>query len=205
MADPILDAATHALTARHGCHTVLLYGSRARGDATPDSDYDLIGFRDAGPARREAYTHDGAYIDAFIYPESDAAEPAGLLHVRGGLVLRQRDGFGDRLLAALDACHAAGPPPWPADERAAFRVWCDKMIARAGRGDLEGRYRRGWLVFELLEVYFKARGRWYEGSKAAFAWLATHDPETHAAFDAALAPNAPLSAVETLVTRVWTI
>jgi uncharacterized protein len=31
-----------ALAARHGCRNVRVFGSRARGEATPDSDVDLL-------------------------------------------------------------------------------------------------------------------------------------------------------------------
>ena len=32
------------LKEKHHCHTVILYGSRARGDYTDTSDYDIAGF-----------------------------------------------------------------------------------------------------------------------------------------------------------------
>ena len=37
------------LTADHGCHAVILYGSRARGDFQPASDWDVAGICEAGP------------------------------------------------------------------------------------------------------------------------------------------------------------
>jgi predicted nucleotidyltransferase len=42
------------MQALYGCHTVILYGSRARGDATAESDYDVLGVRDSGEAIRDA-------------------------------------------------------------------------------------------------------------------------------------------------------
>ena len=50
----ILEAITQELCDQHGCHTVILYGSRARGDATEASDYDILGIRDSGVSFRDA-------------------------------------------------------------------------------------------------------------------------------------------------------
>ena len=205
-ADPVRDAVVAELQGKHGCHTVILYGSRARGGATPASDYDVLGIRAEGPAFRDARVEDGAYLDLFVYPEAKVAEPdQELLRIRGGVALVQRAGFGDALLAKVDALYAAGPPAWAADEREASRAWGGKMLARAAQGDVEGDYRRALLHTQLLEDYFKARGLWYEGPKVAFAWLERHDPQTKSAFARALAPGAPLGASEYLAARVWSL
>ena len=39
------------LIGNHGCHTVILYGSMARGDATECSDVDVLGIRETGLVR----------------------------------------------------------------------------------------------------------------------------------------------------------
>jgi len=45
--ETLIQTLSEELQRRHGCHAVILYGSRARGDETSDSDYDLAGFRSA--------------------------------------------------------------------------------------------------------------------------------------------------------------
>jgi predicted nucleotidyltransferase len=191
------------LRREHGCHTVILYGSRARGDAGVESDYDLIGFRADGPSVRDARWIFGAYLDAFVYPESKVDETGSeLLQVRGGAVLCEERGVGARLLARLEAVHAAGPAPLPADEALAIRSWAHKMVRRAARGDLEGHYRHTWLLKSLLEDYFALRGLWFQGPKAAFAWLAANAPEVHRAFAEALTPGARLDALARLAELV---
>jgi hypothetical protein len=199
-----LDACVAELTTEHGCHTVLLYGSHARGDATPASDYDLLGLREVPGQLRIAHTRLGVYLDAFVHgPELLDGPFEPLLKLRGARVLVQREGLGDRLLALVEARFQEGPTPWPPDERAAVRAWVDKTLDRIARGDVEGHYRRVMLLHNLLEDYFHARGQWYLGSKAALAWLAAHDPATCQAFEVALAPGADLADVTSLARRVW--
>src|SRR4051812_49255729 len=86
----------------HGCHTAILYGSWARGQAGPESDLDVLYVREAGSAFRDARVIEGSYLDGFIYPESDLAVPnPELLRVLGGRVLCEANGFGTALLAKL--------------------------------------------------------------------------------------------------------
>jgi hypothetical protein len=202
--DPIIEQLVERLRRDAGCHTIILYGSRARGDATADSDYDVIGFRDRdGPVEREAGRWRGALMDIFIYPAVRAEQvDAELMHIRGGQVLIDRDGVGQRLLDGLDELHAQGRTPLAPDEREARRAWCWKMLDRAMRGDIEGDYRRVWLLTMLIETYFDLAAAWYPGSKAAFEHLHVADPATFALFQAALTPNASIGAVAALVERV---
>jgi hypothetical protein len=213
-----LAALVAELRDRHGCHTVILYGSRARGDHRPDSDYDVLGIRDApaashdGPAAnraapgayRDARDWRDTWLDAWIYCDADL-EPRALLHIDGGRILLERDDRGRTLLEAVAAALRHVPPPLTPEERTLRVSWSRKMLARARRGwpdDLEGNYRRTWLLFDLLESYFCLRGLWYQGPKKAFAWLETHDPAAWRRFDAALRPGAGLEPLEALVELV---
>jgi hypothetical protein len=203
-ADPALDRLVARLDGEEGCHTIILYGSRARGDAGPDSDYDLIAFRDReGPPARETGLRDGALLDVFIYPTERLAGPGSdMLHVRCGRALRDRDGAGAAFLARLDEVFAAGPDPLPADEIAARRNWAWKMLDRAARGDVEGHFRRAWLLTMLLENFFLLRNEWYLGSKAALGVLRAEHPSVYAVLERALAPAASLAEIEALVVVV---
>src|SRR4051812_39434679 len=141
------------LMATHGCHTAILYGSLARGDATPQSDVDILCVREDGPSFRDARIEEGVYIDAFIYPEAKLATPEpSLLRVLGGTVIRERDGFGTALLARLRDLHDRGPTPVPDDERRAVLLWSRKMLDRfRGQRGLEADYRRMQLLLQSLE------------------------------------------------------
>jgi hypothetical protein len=202
--DPVLDRLVARLEGEEGCSTVILYGSRARGDAGPDSDYDLVGFRDGdGPPARETGVRDGALLDVFIYPAARLAEPgAEMLHMRGGRALRDRDGRGAAFLTRLDEVFARGPAPLPADELTARRNWAWKMLDRAGRGDVEGYFRRAWLLTMQLENFFLLRSEWYLGSKAALGVLQAQHPAVYALLERALTPAASLAEIEALVLAV---
>ena len=201
--DPLIHQIADELRDRHGCHTVILYGSRARGDQRPGSDYDLLGIRAGGERMRDARLWNGAYLDLFIYPEQLIAQPdETMLQWLGGVVLFQQGQIGDTLLARLDAIFRAGPAPLPADERQTRRVWAGKMLDRAREGDIEANYRRAWLLTALLEDYFQLRDQWYLGPKRSLIWLREHDSAAYAAFDAALRPGASLDQIAALIGHV---
>jgi hypothetical protein len=202
--DDVLDRLVARLEGEEGCRVIILYGSRARGDAGPDSDYDVIGFRDGQrPPARETGVRDGALLDVFIYPAERLAEPsASMLHVRGGRVLRDRGGQGAAFLAQLDEIFDAGPDPLPADEVEARRNWAWKMLDRAAHGDIEGNFRRVFLLTMQLENFFLLRNEWYLGPKTALKVLQTEHPAVYATLERALTPGASLAEIEALVLAV---
>jgi uncharacterized protein len=181
-----LQSIAEDVRAKHKCHTLILHGSWARGDAGPTSDYDLLAIRRRGnKVVRDARLWEGAYLDIFVYPEKRVGAEA-LLHVRGGKVLFQENRIGDSLLARINKVHARGPKPLTHDEISARRIWAQKMFERLQAGDPEGNYRRVWLLTALLEDYFVLQSRWYEGPRAAFKWLRKHRPDDYAKFESAL-------------------
>ncbi|MGZ3699673.1 MAG: GNAT family N-acetyltransferase [Bdellovibrionota bacterium] len=203
MNDPILTQIASDLRDRHGCHTVILYGSRARGDATEASDYDVLGVRVSGEPFRDARLWNGVYLDTFVYAEKDLKEPHdGMLEMRHGKILFQKDDFATRFFAQLEKIHQAGPKKLRTDEIQALRTWHDKALARIRAGGIQGNSRRAELVPALLEHFFTTRGEWFRGPKASFQWLKEFRPDLYDAFDQALAPDATFSVLERLVSLV---
>lgn len=201
--DPTLETITQELCQKQGCHTVILYGSRARGEATSLSDYDVLGIRESGDIWRDARLWNGIYLDTFVYPEAKIEQPdENLLHIRGGIVLKQKGDLGSRFLERLEKIYQAGPKGLAPDEIRARKTWARKMLVRATQSDAEGDYRRVWLLTALLEDYFLIRRQWYQGSKKALQWLETYEPKTYELYRRAIKPNATLSEVEKLVDAV---
>lgn len=201
MKNALLSLLCQDLRQKYRCHTLILYGSRARNAASAASDYDLIGFRARGEVIHDAREIKGVFLDAFIYPDA-RAKAANLLRIRGGKVLFQKKNFGDALLARIDKAYAKGPKPMSRQDKIAAKVWVQKSLARVKAGGTEGNFRRAWLLTALLEDYFNLRGLWYEGPKAALKWLAENDPVSLALFEQALNPNAQLVDLEKLVSMV---
>ena len=92
-ADPILTRFRAALVELYGdrLDQIVLFGSRARGDATPESDYDIAVFLSAftdrwreldrlADLRVRFFDETGAFIDAKPYPAAAYREATPLMH-----------------------------------------------------------------------------------------------------------------------------
>jgi len=200
-----LSEIVQTLTVDYGCHAVILYGSRARGDFQSTSDWDVAGICEAGATvpRRVARAFHGAWLDAFVYAEAafTVIDPELLRFLPSRILVDER-GFAKSLLERVATLDKQGPPPLPEGEDEMVRVWYAKMLLRIARGDLESKYRQVELLYQALDNYFKLRRLWCRGPKAGLPWLATHDPETYAAFARALEPHASLEDLRALVQRV---
>lgn len=201
-------ALVEELVRTHRAHTILLYGSYARGDATAESDIDVACFAEVPETYRDARVWNEQFLDGFIHPTAMATQAAReeWLKLVGAVVLLDEQGLARSLLDRVEALDRSPLTPLPQTERQMRRVWSVKMIARIKRGDIEANYRWHWLLHQLLEDHYPMIGQRYPGPKRAFADLATRDPATLAAFERALVPGAPIDAVEALVAhldRVW--
>jgi nucleotidyltransferase-like protein len=201
--DRLLQEVCTALTRDSHAHTILLYGSRADGTETEFSDYDIAAFADVPVTKRDTRIVDGQFLDVFLHPQAVLRTPSKEhLTLRGSEILLQRGTEAADFLASIDALFHRGPEPLPADEVDARRTWARKMALRMRRGDIEGDFRRVWLLTALLEDYFALRDMWYQGPKKSFQWLRASDVRTYRAFKEALKPNASFDAIDDVVALV---
>lgn len=201
--DPLLKKIEHEIIQNYKCHTIILYGSRARGEATSTSDYDILTIREKGELERDCRLFENFYLDIFVYSEEAVRNPdTSLIRIKDGIVLRQKDSMGDDLLTKIKAIFNAGPPITPAWEKHEINTWVMKMFDRAKQNDTEGNFRRHWLLHDLLECYFKLRDKWYLGPKESFQWLNKNDLKIYSAFNDALKPNATFDEIEKLISYV---
>lgn len=182
--DVVLRSIVEELKNKYHCHTVILYGSRARGDYTLTSDYDVAGISESEKKQRIARFDDlyHVYHDIFIYSEKDFS-PLQEEHLTmvDGKVIIEANNFGKNLLNQLK--HFLKKAPLISkNEIQTRKVWYKKMASRAAVGDLEGKYRHIWAIFAILEDYFTFRGMHYLGPKKAFHYLEQHDPQILALF-----------------------
>jgi hypothetical protein len=197
----MLDLLRRYLEEDLGCHTAILYGSRARGDWEATSDIDVVAFRDAGETGQVAHRWQDLFLDLFLYLTATKPDP-DWLRLHGGRVLFQRGSDGDEVLAAVGAMFAAGPEPLSVSGAQTRRLWSEKMLARAEKGDPEGNYRRHWLLMALLEDYFALRRQWYLGPKRNLTFLRSERPKDFAAFRRAFDPSASIDDIRAAVAMV---
>lgn len=197
--DKILKSLINELKNNHGCHTIILYGSHARGDATEKSDFDILGIKDKGEFYRIGRDCCGVFLDAFIYSVGNLPASSDLLRVHSGKILLDENGIGERLLKTINEEFEKPVQKLPDWEKELRKTWVKKMYERSLVGDIEGNHRRHWLLFDLLENWFNLNGIRFEGSKKAFEFLKSEKPELYLLFEKALKPGAQDSEILALI------
>lgn len=201
--DPIMRTAVAWLVTHKNCHTVLLFGSHARGDATKNSDYDLVGIKSNGPHERIGKKKNGAFLDIHIFNTAHLRRlDNSYQFLADAILVHSQSRYGQNLIKRLRALIQTKPKRPTKQEQQFEILWIEKMLERAAAADLEGYYRRYWLLHELPAIYFKHRGLLYQGSKQAFRWLEQNDIATHQAFIKAYKKPESLVVLRHLVTRV---
>lgn len=181
--DNLSRLASDYLIKKYNPHTLILYGSRARGDFSVTSDIDIACFCDEIPATKEALLFHEVYLDAWIYPLSYMSSVSDdALRFSESLLVLDKHGYGARYLAAVQERLKLGPEKLSQSDREHLIHWINKMLGRVRYDDPGGNYRKAWLQFELLETYFKLRGLWFLGDKKSFAYLKENDKEGYQLF-----------------------
>ncbi len=180
-------------------HTIIVYGSRATGDATSTSDIDIACFCDKPMTSKDARLIGGMDLDAWIYATEamNASSREFFKLIDGYSVLDEQKlwlPFHHKIAAQI----AKGPNAISNEDRSHKIQWIAKMLKRVQQNDVEALYRKNWLAFDLLETYFEFRNEWYFGPKKSFQWLEIHDPEVLCLFKAVYAQPDNLHALNKL-------
>lgn len=201
--DDILDLALEELKEKYDPHTVILYGSHARNEATETSDIDIACFCERPDEQKDARLFHGVYLDVWVYPTTFLSSvPEESLRFGDGKVVYDTHGLGSDYLAKIKQKLADGKPPMSDTDKAHLQEWVMKMLERAHDKDLDGNYRRTWLQHDLLEIYFEIRGLWYLGSKKSFAYLKQHDQSVFILFEKLYKEPLNLNLLTTLANQV---
>ena len=168
---------------------IVVYGSFADGSNGPDSDFDALVITPCEAPWHDTSDFGDTRLDVFIYPPEAFAgdfDPEPFLQVFVGRIALDAHGTALALVDRVNRHLAALPRKSEPELRDAV-AWCQKMLARAHRGDAEGHFRRHWLLTESLEIYMDLRGWRYPGPKKALRQMSQGDHESHALYARALA------------------
>ena len=130
----------------------------------------------------------GVVLDAFIYPPDQFLseyDPAEFAQVWDGKIILDKNGMGGWLKKnVLD--YIEHIPLKTAKDVSQEIKWCEKMLLRTMRGDVEGYYRWHWLLCDSLEIYFDIKGIHYYGPKKALHFMEESDSEAFHIYSKAL-------------------
>ena len=178
------------LKRHYRCHTIILFGSYARGDNTSESDLDLLAFTDHVHPNVDTHTVGGVQLDCTLHDSSELVACNAMLQAVDGVALLDEEGLADGFLKGLSKLRNLVAPDYTHEE-AEFQIdWLHKMLNRCQQGDPEGDYRRHWMLVDSLEIALTLRNVFYEGPKLALQELRDRDFEAYTAYCAALRPHA---------------
>ena len=167
--------------------SIIVYGSFADGSANLNSDFDALIIAGKEKLHDSSFV-DGVVLDVFIYPPDQFLseyDPAEFAQVWDGKIILDKNGMcGLRKKNVLD--YIEHIPLKTAKDVSQEIKWCEKMLLRTMRGDVEGYYRWHWLLCDSLEIYFDIKGIHYYGPKKALHFMEESDSEAFHIYSKAL-------------------
>lgn len=166
---------------------VIVYGSFADGSANLNSDFDALIIAGKEKAHDSSIV-DGVVLDVFVYPAetfSTDYDPEEFVQVWDGKIVLDEHGIAGQLKAkVLD--YIEHLPKKTVTEVAQEVEWCEKMLLRTMREDVEGYYRWHWVLCDSLEIYFDIKGLHYYGPKKTLRLMEKSDAEAFELYAKAL-------------------
>ncbi len=183
--------------------TAILYGSQASGEASTESDYDLLLIKKDGPRERKILETQGICLDVIVDPEGEMQNLSNYLYLFNSNILKDESGLGAKLVASVKDFLAKPPRPIPPERTHQRKKQSLDLIRYAAESTALGNYRRHWLLFNLLPQYFDLRQKWFLGDKNALNWLRENDPGTFKLFERAFEPSSSIKELKNLVEHVF--
>lgn len=167
--------------------SIIVYGSFADGSANLNSDFDALIIAGKEKLHDSSFV-DGVVLDVFVYPPDQFLseyDPAEFAQVWDGKIILDKNGMGERLKKnVLDYIERI---PLKTEEDVSQEIkWCEKMLLRTMRGDVEGYYRWHWVLCDSLEIYFDIKGIHYYGPQKALRFMEESDSEAFHIYSKAL-------------------
>lgn len=170
---------------------MIVYGSFASATNNLGSDFDAMLIWDGAEQLHDHSIVNGTQLDVFLYPramfegEYDIEE---FIRVWDGLIVFDDTGLIHEIKEKAGA-QVLGYPGKSREENQRNLAWCEKMLGRIRRRDMEGLYRLHWLLVDSLEIYFDLKGLYYFGPKKAIRQMQDTDPVSGELYHRALAES----------------
>lgn len=168
--------------------SIILYGSYADGTNHENSDFDALVISPASTETHDAACVAGVPLDVFVYPAAHFDgdfDPEDFVQLADGKILLDTDGLGARVQEKARQ-YVASLPVKSLEEAREGAQWCQKMLRRTERQDVEGLFRWHWVLIDSLEIFCDLVQHRYAGPKKTLRWMETAYPDAYALYRDAL-------------------
>ena len=156
---------------------LIVYGSFANGTNNLNSDFDALLIYGGQEEIYDNTVVNGIELDVFVYPIAVFKEDYDIMNyvqVWDGRIYIDETGTIAELQHKATACIRAFEKKTDAENQQNL-AWCEKMLKRVKRNDIEGYYRMHWLLGDSLQIYYDIIGKYYFGPKKALKEMSVQD------------------------------
>lgn len=175
-----MDKIIEYLKAKYNPVGLVVYGSFANGTNNLNSDFDALLVTLDGEEQHDHSQVFGIELDVFVYPKSKFIQDYDIeefIQIWDGFIVIDHDGLLESLKEKTNA-YIRQYTAKSKSENEHNVAWCEKMLNRTKRNDMEGYYRLHWLLKDSLEIYFDLKGKYYFGPKKALKQMTETDHES---------------------------
>ncbi|MEK7435212.1 MAG: nucleotidyltransferase domain-containing protein [Cyanobacteriota bacterium] len=199
-----IETLTKELKEKHKPHTIILYGSYADNTFNENSDIDIICIKKDGEHYKDARLWNDIFLDVWIYPEDKLQNLDEFIHIAIGKVLYQEDTFGNDFINKLKTALLKPIEEFTKNEEDFSYIWSKKMIRRSKVDDIEGNYRKNWLINDLLSMYyFQVRKIRPMGIKKNLIYLKNNDFPMYQLFNEVYSNTYDFDKIDLLIDKVF--